>query len=122
MTLEEPSTVIYLPIHNKPRLLRAAICFELCQINLTTDAFLLHIDLLHRLRLNRRLALNPLTPITIQQVSTGLFILLHPTTSLGRVRGMLKFQTVPLFGDGNPEPGVVHHSQNRPVHIPWLGR
>lgn len=33
---------------------------------------------------------------------------------------MLKLQNTIFPHNGNPEPRVIHHPQNRPVHIAWL--
>lgn len=120
MTLEESSSIIHLSIDNKPRLLAATVGLEFLQINHAVHPLFLHVNLLDRLRLNRLLTLNSLAPVPIRQVTTSLLVLLHPSACLCRVSWVLELETASFFGDGDTEPGVVHHPQDRPVHVSRL--
>lgn len=119
MALQEGCAVVYLRVDDKPGFF-FGVLLELCEVNHPIHTLLLHIHLDFRLRLKNLLTRLPLAPVAIIQVTTRLLHPFHPAPGSSGISRVLKEQLAIFFRDRHSEPRVIHHTQNRPVHVFWL--
>src|SRR3569833_3267048 len=123
MAFKKLGAVVDLAVHYEPRLVVAIVLPELINHDGVVYPVLGHAYLPRRFHHGWLLSFprDVLAPEPVRQVAARLLDPLHPSSrDQSGLRWVLETEHVALLVDHDSVPGIVHHAQNAPVHVPRL--